>query len=179
MAYLTLDYLNRRSLFIKKAFENRIIDESTSNATKVFLSHRHKDINEVEKVVGFLETLDVDLYVDYLDHELLERTNEETATILRNKISKSEKFILLATPNSIESIWIPWELGLGDAFKGLENVAILPLTNDENTWEEREYYNLYGTIKTSLQGNWCYFPPDSKNGIRLNQWLINNTLLLG
>lgn len=60
---------------------------------------------------------------------------------------QSQKFILMATPNSNESNWIPWELGLGDGFINYPNVAIFPITNDSNYWQESEYYSIYGYLK--------------------------------
>lgn len=55
------------------------------------------------------------------------QTSSETAQKLKQRINRSNKFVLLATPGSIRSIWIPWELGLADGVKGLNKIAILPL----------------------------------------------------
>lgn len=115
MAYLTFDYLNERKGIVKKAFETReMYDFSTYDHNRIFLSHRHKDINQVKEVVGFLQQLGGAIYVDYLDDLLPNETSFETASILRERINKCSKFILLATPNSSDSKWIPWELGIGN-----------------------------------------------------------------
>lgn len=178
MAYLTFDYLNQYGNRLKARFELRRFEESSApNKRRIFLSQRHSDRDIVEKVVGFLQELGSDVYVDYLDDLLPNKTDFETAKILRDRIKSCAKFILLATPNSSESKWIPWELGLGDR-KGLTNVAILPLVSNEDYWKEKEYYQIYGSIKLSRQGNWCFFPPNQTNGTKLKKWLTNKSLLL-
>jgi hypothetical protein len=52
-------------------------------------------------------------------------TDAETAKNLKTKITVSNKFVVLATLESINSIWIPWEIGLADQIKGLNNIALL------------------------------------------------------
>lgn len=171
MAYLTFDYAQERSGTFKKALEKRALFEGRDYlVNKVFLSHRHKDIEQVKIAVGFLLDEGADVYVDYLDNVLPNKTSSETAKILRNRVNACSKFILLATPNSLDSKWIPWELGLGDR-KGTENVAILPFLNSETSWTEREYYSLYHYIERTNQGVWGVFPPQGGNGVRLSNWL--------
>jgi len=83
MAYLTFNYLNERSGFIKEALEIKSkYDFNKHKQNSVFLSHRHRDKNIVEKVVGFLQYLGGKIYVDYLDDILPDKTSFETASIL-------------------------------------------------------------------------------------------------
>lgn len=42
-------------------------------------------------------------------------TSAETATRIKDRISRCDKFILLATNGAIDSKWCNWELGFGDA----------------------------------------------------------------
>lgn len=114
---------------------------------RIFLSYRRKDKGHVVSVVRLLQSLGVNVYIDYLDDNLPDTPNSATAAILREKIKSAQRFILMATPSSGESKWIPWELGLGDGFLKYENVAILPLTDYSSTWEEREYYGIYAYIE--------------------------------
>ncbi len=108
-----------------------------------------------------------------MDDSLPEKPNTETAAILRSRIQKSDKFILMATPNSSDSKWIPWELGLGDGFVNYENVAILPITQYSSSWEEQEYYSIYGYIEkvdstNNLRNDYAIFYPNKKP-----EWLID------
>lgn len=98
-------------------------------------------------------------------------TSAETAEKLKNEIKNSNKFIILATPKSIESIWIPWEIGLADQLKGLNNIAILPIIHKDEKWEKREYYQLYNRIE-QISGKWLVLKPEhSYLGEDLIQWL--------
>ena len=174
MAYITFNDLRGRSSRITKAFSaNESLGASEVFEKQIFLSYRRKDSNYVKPIVDVLKNLGARVYIDYLDESLPEKPNTETAAILRNHIQKSDKFILMATPNSSESKWIPWELGLGDGFINYSNVAILPITNDSNYWDEQEYYAIYGHIekansKDNLRKDYAIFYPDGNA-----EWLIN------
>lgn len=149
MAFITFNDLKREN--ITKAFsvnENLGIGEKFEK--RIFLSYRRKDSQYVKPIVEILKNLGAKIYIDYLDESLPEIPNSETAAILRSRIQKSNKFILMATPNSSESKWIPWELGLGDGFVSYNNVAIMPITSYSAQWEEQEYYSIYSYVKKSF-----------------------------
>lgn len=174
MAYITLDDLQEKTTRLTKASS---VNESLSSSTKfdkqIFLSYRRKDSNYVTPIVDILKSIGANVYIDYMDDSLPEKPNTETAAILRSRIQKSEKFILMATPNSSDSKWIPWELGLGDGFVNYENVAILPITQYSNDWKEQEYYSIYGYIKkvnstNNLRNDYAIFYPNKKP-----EWLID------
>jgi len=55
---------------------------------------------------------------------------------------------MLASKNSQQSKWVPWELGLADGVKTLKNIALLPASDseDDTTWTSWEYLGLYRRI---------------------------------
>ena len=53
------------------------------------------------------------------------QTSGETALRIKEIIKRCNKFVLLATDNAIESYWCNWELGIGDTYKYIKNIAIL------------------------------------------------------
>jgi hypothetical protein len=174
MAYITLNELRGKTTRLSKAFSvNESLSSSTQFDKQIFLSYRRKDSNYVKPIVEILKNLGANVYIDYLDDSLPEKPNTETAAILRDRIQKSDKFILMATPNSSDSKWIPWELGLGDGFVNYENVAILPITQYSNSWTEQEYYSIYGYIEkanstNNLRSDYAIFYPNKKP-----EWLID------
>ena len=171
MSYLTFSTLtNQRSELLKEARLAKALNEQLHVSTKIFLSHRHKDIEIVQSAVGFLRKFGADLYIDWMDDVLPDKTNSETAQKIKSAIKGASKFILLATSNSLESKWIPWELGLGDS-KGIPNIAVMPLLEYDNYWQEREYYSIYGSIETDRNGTWGWFPPGKNEGELLKNWL--------
>ncbi len=133
---------NRTELLL----ENR----TTSYKTRVFLSHKHSDLDELKDLIGFLEgKYNVDVYIDSMDKSLPSTPSGKTATRIKNVIKKCDKFILLATDNAVESKWCNWELGFGDAHKYRENIAILPIKNlgqYDYQYKGQEYMSIYPQI---------------------------------
>lgn len=133
---------NRAELLL----ENQIY----SNKTKVFLSHKHSDLEELKDLIGFLETkYNVDVYIDSMDKAMPSTTSGATATRIKKVIQKCDKFILLATNDAVESKWCNWELGFGDAQKFRDDIAILPIKEKgqiDYQYKGQEYMSIYPHI---------------------------------
>ena len=112
----------------------------------VFLSHKHDEQEILQGAVSFLKEEGVDVYVDWMDPSMPSYTNAETAHSLKEKIKVADKFILVATPSAINSKWCNWELGLGDAAKYKEHIALLPINKTNETFRGTEYLAIYPYI---------------------------------
>lgn len=130
--------------------ESRSFSAETRQTTKItiFLSHKHADLEDLKGFIGYLErTYNVECYIDAEDPGMPEKTSGETATRIKKMISKTDRFILLATDNAVASKWCNWELGYGDAQKYKDRIAILPM---KNTWSKsytgNEYLQIYPHI---------------------------------
>ncbi|MCZ8145309.1 toll/interleukin-1 receptor domain-containing protein [Flavobacterium sp.] len=137
---------------------NRIVKDFSLNFDKqkfdIFLSHKHSDKELVYKFIKFLESLNLKIYIDWLDDEMPLITDHVTALKLKDKIKNSKKFVLLATDEAINSKWCNWELGFGDAHKYFESIAILPVTDsDDGKWTGNEYLKIYPAITISERSN--------------------------
>lgn len=168
-----------------KKYDKTLIMESYTFEKKasyqsfdVFLSHSSKDKYELPSVINFLTEYGVNVYIDKSDKELPKKTSPETGEILKNRISESKKFIILVSPNSKESKWIPWELGLADVKKKIENIALLPIvqTHSNSNWAEQEYLGLYPRIvfekfKGEQNPVWMVLNHHLNSGIELGKWL--------
>lgn len=123
---------------------------SSSAKTKVFLSHKHDDLEELKDLIGFLEKeYDVETYIDSMDKDMPSKTCGKTATRIKRIIKICDKFILLATDKAVESKWCNWELGFGDAHKFRHNIAILPVKDggvSEEAYKGHEYMSIYPLI---------------------------------
>lgn len=125
--------------------------QERTTKTKVFLSHKHDDLEDLKGLIGFLEKeYDVQVYIDSMDKEMLNRnTDGKTATRIKDVIKSSDKFILLATDKAVESKWCNWELGFGDAHKFKDHIAIFPVKEKnltENDYKGHEYMSIYPLI---------------------------------
>lgn len=124
--------------------------QKTSYKRTIFLSHKHDELTEMKDFIGFLENkYNVDVYIDSRDPRMPPSTSGETAQRLKSIIKKCNRFILLATDNAIESKWCNWELGFGDAYKYIDNIAILPMKKRgtyDYQYKGNEYLYIYPYI---------------------------------
>ena len=65
--------------------------------TTVFLSHKHKDLEEIEEATGVIELLEdlgVKVYIDSMDNKMPDQTSGDTAARIKGEIKYCDKFIL-------------------------------------------------------------------------------------
>ena len=83
-------------------------------------------------------------------------------------------FLFLATSNSIQSRWCPWEIGFADSVKSYEKILIIPTEDDYGNWYGNEYLQLYkkvdeGSNKTTGKSGYAVFEAGSDSGT----WMEN------
>lgn len=161
-------------------------NENSDFKIKIFLSHKHDEKEFLEGAISLLKTYGVDVYVDWLDDVMPKITSGQTAVRIKEKIKENHKFILLATEGAINSKWCNWELGLGDAAKYIENIALLPIKKDYTDFSGSEYLDIYPYIFNvdyyqffkgdfRSQGTYVVYPTVNGNDrvIPIAQWLRN------
>lgn len=129
-----------------------------------FLCHSHKDKELAEGLQILLTENGWDLYIDWQDGELPSTPDKETAAKIKAKITQSGWFLFLATANSTDSRWCPWEIGYADATKKHDNILIIPTEDDNGRWHGNEYLQLYRKItdasnKTTGKSGYAMFEP--------------------
>ena len=132
--------------------ETRLFSSGIKSTLKptVFLSHKHDDLNELKGVIGLFNDYGVKVYIDTMDNKMPKETSADTAKRIKEVIKNCNKFILLATDKSIDSIWCNWELGIGDVNKYIDNIAILPIKN-KGTYDSEFIGNEYLLIYPKIQ----------------------------
>lgn len=151
---------------------------SRSPKGSTFLSHSSKDEELVVGAIRVLENHGGKVYVDEIDPEMPPYTSEETAQLLKQRIHQTNRFVLLASENSRQSKWVPWELGVADGDKGLGRIALFLASdnaNDDN-WASWEYLGLYRRIIWGdLQGHkkplWLVLDKKRNTATPLREWL--------
>ena len=128
-----------------------------------FLCHSHHDKAMAEGLQVLLAEQGVDLYIDWKDSSMPETPNRETAQRIQNKIRLSNWFLFLATANSRESRWCPWELGFADGKKQWDEIAIVPTFDGRGT-HGNEYLQLYRRIDVTSLGELLWLAPGSNQG---------------
>lgn len=144
-----LQNFQRPTYLVKEAANKRFSTAYTAKGARVttaFLCHSHNDQALVEKLSEFFAAAGIDLYIDWKDHTMPASPNRETAEKIQRKICELDLFLYLATPNSNNSKWCPWEIGYGDYAKGKDKVIIIP-TRNANVTSGQEYLSLYPSIQ--------------------------------
>ena len=151
-------------------------------AKNVFLSYSSKDIDILPYPIKILTNHGGQVYIDKGDDRLPEPPSSETAKILKDTIKKLPRMVVFVTPNSKDSKWIPWELGLGDGSKNNSDVAIFPSVEKpyDKKWTEQEYLGLYNRIVYGgLEGYdkdvWMVYDHKTNTAKELSKWLGNNS----
>src|SRR5437660_3724963 len=93
----------------QKAFTEARTAARTGRTT--FLAHSSKDDDLVAGAILILENHGARVYADHKDPSIAGSGLVEIAEHLRSVIRECGKFVMLATPRSKDSKWIPWELG--------------------------------------------------------------------
>ena len=157
---------------LKKAAASRALSGS------MFLSHSSKDSDLVVGAIRILENHGGKVYVDEIDPQMPPYTTEKTAALLKDRIHQTSRFVLLASKNSRDSRWVPWELGVADGDKGLERIALFPAVDEPNdkSWVSWEYLGLYrrivwGDLKGYEKRLWMVLDEKKNTATPLDQWL--------
>jgi len=171
--------------------EVRNFSAKTESKTKptVFLSHKHDDLTDLRGVIGELENIGAKIYIDSMDNKLPDQTCGDTAVRIKEVIKFCDKFILMATEKAIESYWCNWELGIGDTYKFMENIALLPIKEKgeyDFQYKGNEYLQIYPQIDyedgsgqyqdgRQIPAGYYISNPVNKNNVRiitpLGKWL--------
>lgn len=126
---------------------------SSSKGKVAFLCHSHRDRDLIVGLQQKLKENGINLYVDWQDSNMPEKTNRITAEKLQQKIKEADYFLFLATKNSKESRWCPWEIGYADSVKNRSKILIIPTEGDSDAWDGNEYLQLYEEIDKSSFNN--------------------------
>lgn len=191
MSYITESQLSNYNYRSKRTFSKDNIVNLSKNSFRdktrpmIFLSHKHEEGIILQSSIAFLKEEGVDIYVDWMDEDMPAYTSAETALRLKEKIKAADKFILLATPDAINSKWCNWELGLGDAAKYKDHIALLPINKNSQSFRGAEYLRIYPYIEyedgTNTYTSGLYIPkgyyvkvplnPNLENVVPLKVWL--------
>lgn len=134
-----------------------------------FLCHSHKDQELAKGLQVLLKENGWDLYIDWEDGEMPNTPSRETASKIKTKIKTADWFLILATSNSTQSRWCPWEIGIADSTKGYEKILIIPTEDDYGNWYGNEYLQLYkkideGSHKLTGKSGYAVFDTGSNSG---------------
>lgn len=139
------------------------------NLRTAFLCHSHKDAALVEGLLVLFQESGWNVYVDWKDASMPETPNQETARNIRQRIEQANYFLFLATANSLASRWCPWEIGVADGRKAIDDILVIPTRRGSNYYGN-EYVELYRRIDFADTGKLAAWQPTQhRNGV----WVSN------
>lgn len=119
-----------------RAFDSiyKSLNEQKNFASKskpcIFLSHRSLDKDMVEEIGNYIINAGIDIYLDKYDEELqrADKINDDKriTECIQKGISKSTHLMCLLSKNTVDSWWVPYEIGYADN-SGNINICSLKL----------------------------------------------------
>ena len=128
-----------------------------------FLCHSHHDQQLAIGLQELLRAHGMDLYIDWQDPSMPSQPSAESAARLRRRIQMCDLFLFLATQNSMNSRWCPWELGHADGTKKNDRILLVP-TYDGSSTHGSEYLNLYQRVDIASDGKLAAFGAGTTQG---------------
>lgn len=102
-----------RNYFDLNEYERRTY--SASSKKRVFISHKKEDTDFARKVADYVMDAGIDVYFDEKDSSI-DRTNPESVVkAIKRGMKLSSHMIVIFTNKTLNSHWVPWEIGYGDA----------------------------------------------------------------
>ena len=178
--YVTRDTLRdfAKDMGLTEATRLRKSAATRSLQGATFLSHSSKDEDLVAGAIRVLENHGATVYVDEIDSEMPPYTSEKTASLLKTRIRDTSRFVLLASKNSKDSRWVPWELGIADGVKTPSKIALFPASDapHDKSWASWEYLGLYdrivwGKLEGYSSSVWMVLDEKRNTAIELSKWL--------
>lgn len=161
--------------------KEKILEEVTafspSKSYHIFLSHSYLDAAEIDVLYEDIKEMGFSVYIDWKEDSQLDRNkvSAETANILKERMNCCSCLLYVATNNSSNSKWCPWELGYFDGKKGKSAIfPILDIDYNTNSYKGTEYLGIYPYItrnvsKTGVTTLWVHENKDTY--ISLHSWL--------
>lgn len=147
------------------AKSSRTLSEArTLRLQTIFLCHSHHDSILAKGLVQLFAQHGWDVYVDWMDSEMPDHPNAETAARIKQRISQTNLFLFLATANAKASRWCPWEIGYADATKTNNSILVVPTQDEHGRTHGNEYLQLYRHIDLSQAGRLAYWEPGEPLG---------------
>lgn len=126
---------------INRALKNQKLNkayrilESISNdeVPCVFISYQRKDEEYAQEVADYITSKQLDVYFDLEDNDLKQKnqvSNPQGVTdAIRKGLNQSKYMIVIVSPNTYRSLWVPFEVGYafdkkGDKMKILRHKGI-------------------------------------------------------
>ena len=102
-----------------------ILPSASLDKPRVFISHQKKDSDVAGKIADYLIDAGIDIYFDQYDIKIDRSNPESVVSAIRYGIHNSTHMLVLFSPNTFGSMWVPWEIGY--AYNSSTTLGVLRL----------------------------------------------------
>ncbi|MCQ2240245.1 toll/interleukin-1 receptor domain-containing protein [Treponema sp.] len=129
-------------------YSERLLNESSSLKSHYdfFLSHSSADFELIQGLYKKLKDMGFSAFLDRVDAKGV--SINDMADKLKKAMDNSNYILYSHTHNSIDSKWVPWELGYFDCKNNASNILVMPILNNQGKalYDGQEYLNQYKEI---------------------------------
>ena len=104
---------------------NGILPKPSVDNPRVFISHQKKDSDVAAKIADYLLDAGIDVYFDQYDSSINRADPNSVVNAIRTGIENSSHMLVLFSPNTFGSMWVPWEIGY--AYRSPVTLGVLRL----------------------------------------------------
>lgn len=79
----------------------------------IFISHQKADRKPAKEIADFLISKGIDVYFDEYDQSIDRSNPDKLTAAIQRGIDFSKYMLILISPNTLYSKWVPWEVGYG------------------------------------------------------------------
>ena len=90
---------------------NGVLPRPTLEKPRVFISHQKKDSDAARAIADYLQDAGIDVYFDQYDNSINRSDPQSVVSAIKRGIENSSHMLVLFSPNTFGSMWVPWEIG--------------------------------------------------------------------
>lgn len=90
---------------------NGVLPRPTLEKPRVFISHQKNDSDAAGTIADYLQDAGIDVYFDKYDNSINRSDPQSVVSAIKRGIENSSHMLVLFSPNTFGSMWVPWEIG--------------------------------------------------------------------
>lgn len=148
---------------------NGILPRPSLAKPRIFITHQKKDSDAARVVADYLQDAGLDVYFDQYDSSINRLDPQSVVNAIKRGIENCTHMLVLFSPNTFGSMWVPWEIGY--AYNSVVTLNVLRLKGVEKD-SLPEYLKVIKTVMSVYQLNSLIA---SLKKIDRNQFILENT----
>lgn len=129
---------------------NGNLPRPTLEKPRVFISHQKNDSDTARTIADYIQDAGIDVYFDQYDTSINRSDPQSVVSAIKTGIENCSHMLVLFSPNTFESMWVPWEIGY--AYNSVVTLNVLRLKGVEKN-KLPEYLKVVNTVMSIYQLN--------------------------